>query len=327
MGKYWLHDLPAELAKLGIEIELYPGWELRSRSSGGLDGIYAVCMHHTASTTKPENDMAWQWRNSPISPIGNISLHRDGTIVLGAAGAANTQGAGGPYKTSKGWVPKDAGNRYMIAIEACQGGTGEYWTTAQLDAYVRLVAALCEIYNLDPTMDVLLHATYTTRKIDAAGPTPKIPTWGGLSGAKTWNLEAVRRTILEHVVMDTIPDSSSFRVTNPVRIFDTIHGSDWNPRIGRIQSGQSVTLAPRAGTRQDAKGVILNVSAVGRTRGNFVFWNGVGAVPEGSSVNCYPGIVQNNMIWVPMHNGRFWVTAGGKDSSNDLIVDQIGWYW
>ena len=39
MGAYWLHDVDEWFISAGIPFRLYPGWETRSRSSGGFDDI------------------------------------------------------------------------------------------------------------------------------------------------------------------------------------------------------------------------------------------------------------------------------------------------
>ena len=51
MGGIWLYDLPDVLAGAGLTVDTWPGWENRSRSSGGYDAVRAVFAHHTASNT------------------------------------------------------------------------------------------------------------------------------------------------------------------------------------------------------------------------------------------------------------------------------------
>jgi hypothetical protein len=63
MGAHWLHDIG--IALIGLPVDYYPGWETRSRSSGGFDAIIGICIHHTASNASPASDMAWQWENCP----------------------------------------------------------------------------------------------------------------------------------------------------------------------------------------------------------------------------------------------------------------------
>ena len=96
MGGVWLHDLPYVIAAAGIPHRTWPGWETRSRSSGGYDAVWALGVHHTASSTTPDNDCSYMWQNSPDRPIGTMLLDRAGLVTVGAAGATNTQGKGGP---------------------------------------------------------------------------------------------------------------------------------------------------------------------------------------------------------------------------------------
>ena len=60
---------------------------------------------------------------------------------------------------------------------------------AQQDAYVKLCAALCAAYGLDPTRDIIAHAEWTPRKIDPAGPSA----WA--SGVVIWNMPEFRHDV------------------------------------------------------------------------------------------------------------------------------------
>ena len=190
MGAYWLHDLPAVIAGAGLDVDTWPGWQDRSRSSGGYDAVYAVFAHHTGSSTSPDNDMSYMWDNAEDRPIGALYLARDGVVTVGAAGATNTQGKGGPWTLSTGTIPLDKGNAYGIAIEAA-GGYGDPWPAEQTDAYLVLVAALCSAYGLDVDRDVLAHFEWCEpscpgRKVDPAGPSP----WA--TGSGSWDMDAFR---------------------------------------------------------------------------------------------------------------------------------------
>jgi len=194
MGAHWLHDIGAALT--GLPVAYYGGWETRSRSSGGFDAILSIGIHHTASQTSPEADMAYMWQNCPDRPVGNIYLARDGTIWVGTAGAANTMGKGGPLNCSRGTVPKDKGNQYMIAIEAANNGVGEAWPQVQTDNYVKLVRQLCDHYGLDYDQDVYGHFDYCEpscpgRKIDPAGPSP----FGSINANQTWPISNFRAAV------------------------------------------------------------------------------------------------------------------------------------
>lgn len=189
MGAIWLLHLPWWIQEAGLEVDTEPGWETRSRSSGGYDAIHAIGVHHTAGGGDLDSNARWQWYNAPARPIGAMCLDPQGRIRVGAAGATNTQGRGGPIKTSKGTTPLDQGNRYWVSIEAINRGDGTPWPEAQQEAYVRLCRVLCSKLNLNPATDVLAHFEWTTRKVDPAG-TSKYA-----SGANKWNMAGFRRDI------------------------------------------------------------------------------------------------------------------------------------
>lgn len=191
MGAVWLASLPAVLESAGLQVTRWPGWELRSRSSGGYDAVWAIGVHHDAAPvgTSLETRCRYAWEQSSTRPIGALWLHTDGRVVVGAAGATNTQGRGGPVTTSKGVIPLDAGNRYMLSIEASNNGSGEVWPEAQQEAYVLLCRTLCDWLDLNPEMDVIAHFEYTSRKIDPAGPSRYA------AGVNKWNMDAFRADV------------------------------------------------------------------------------------------------------------------------------------
>ena len=181
----WLLNLPTWLREGGLTVEEYPGWETRSRSSGGYDAVWAIGVHHTASNTSPANDLAYMLKNADAKPIGALYLARDGVITVCAAGATNTQGKGGPYKTSKGTIPKDAGNRYMLSIEAANAGTGEQWPEVQQVAYAKMCHVLVTKLGL-AWGDIVAHFEWTNRKYDPAGNSKYA------NGGALWDMDKFR---------------------------------------------------------------------------------------------------------------------------------------
>jgi hypothetical protein len=99
----------------------------------------------------------------------------------------------------QGVIPLDSANSRTIGIEAQNNGTGEAWAPVMLDAYERLVGALCSAYGLNPDQDVPAHYEWAR-----AG---KIDPWGGstatpghpYSGPRSWAMaqfsEYVRSTM------------------------------------------------------------------------------------------------------------------------------------
>ena len=99
----WLHNLPAVIADAGLRVRTWPGWESRARASGGYVGVWAIGVHHDASSpsTSTDNACRYCWESSENRPVGAVYLARDGEVVVGAAGATNTQGKGGPWHSDR----------------------------------------------------------------------------------------------------------------------------------------------------------------------------------------------------------------------------------
>lgn len=251
MGAVWLATLPQVLRDAGLNVDTYPGWEHRSRSSGGYDKLMGIQVHHTASNTRPENDMGYMWRNAPARPIGAIYLARDGKVTVGAAGATNTSGKGGPLHTSKGTIPLNAGNRYLLAIEAANAGNGEVWPKPQQESYVKMVAALCKAYNIPPSFgDINSHFEWSPgRKNDPAGSSK----WA--SGRNMWDMDAFRADVAE-AIAPTPPPKPPIPTegTTDMLILDLNPGTDWwvamvldATTCSHIVNGHHVSVMERGG--------------------------------------------------------------------------------
>lgn len=195
MGQHWLHALPKYFDKWGVRYRLHPGWETRSRSSGGFDEIRGIGVHHTADNyASVESILRWETETSGDRPIGNATLHRDGVTTITAAGATNTQGRGVALWTSRGTIPTDSANRFLWSLEAQNKGDGsEVWTAAMVEAYPLVCAAVLDCINNETSGsklgvgDIFAHfETAPTRKIDPAGPSP----WA--QGAAMWDMDRFR---------------------------------------------------------------------------------------------------------------------------------------
>ena len=133
------------------------------------------------------------FRNADDAPIGNMLLARDGSAWLGAAGAANTAGKGGPLTLSRGTVPVDGANSRTWAIEAANNGVGEPWPAVQIDAYFAISNELNRRFGNTPD-DVFNHATWAPgRKIDpaTAGAVPGL--WRPSSSTSAGTSGPIRR--------------------------------------------------------------------------------------------------------------------------------------
>lgn len=205
MGSRYFTELIDVLQAAGVPCavnDINRGWEHRSRSSGGFNpGLpLACCWHHTASTASVNNDLQYMIHNSPDAPIGNMLLDRSGVVWPIAAGAANTQGKGGPTSFSRGTCPLDQGNTHLWGVEAANGGTGEAWPQIQIDAYFLVNRVLAEMFG-NQVDDLVTHQGYApSRKIDPATNTAVQGPWAphSVTSSGTWDYrdirsEAVRR--------------------------------------------------------------------------------------------------------------------------------------
>lgn len=204
-----LVGIPDYFEKWGVTFTLHPGWETRSRSSGDFtDGKpKGVVVHHTASNTTLSNDINWMWHTSPSRPIGNFLLARTGLWVVGAAGASNTNGKGGPWLTSSGVIGQDTGNSQLAAVEAQNDGVGEAWPIVMQDSYVQGVAAICDYLQTELGVpmfragkDVMAHfewgnVTIPNRKNDPAGPSR----YAG-PGPTRWDMDKFRGDVFNQLI-------------------------------------------------------------------------------------------------------------------------------
>ena len=183
-----MHNLPEVLAGLP-NLSFYDGWESRSRASGGYDKLLGIFVHHTASQTSTANDTRYQWVNARERPIGAIYLGRAGEIIVGAAGATNCQGVGGPRNTSKGTIPEGPRQQQRPRHRGRQQWDGEVWPDVQQDAYVALCQRLCNAYGFDPAHDI-----FRTGSGPQGRSIPQATVAAPTGGAK-WNMDAFRNNV------------------------------------------------------------------------------------------------------------------------------------
>lgn len=154
--------LAATLRAEGLTVTEHPGWDTRGSADFNPHGI--VC-HHTASNppaNTPALNTVTNGRPDLPGPLCNVLLARNGDCHIIASGRANHAGAGG----WNGLV----GNSSVLGIEAENNGIGEPWPAHQIEAFIRLCAAMCRGGNIDPD-NVCYHREWApTRKPDPAGP-------------------------------------------------------------------------------------------------------------------------------------------------------------
>jgi hypothetical protein len=286
MGALWLPGLPDWLSSAGLRVRTWPGWLTRSRSSGGYDDIFAIGIHHDAGHPSQTTDgrCRYEWEVAANRPIGALHLGADGEWVVGAAGATNTQGRGGPYQCSRGTIPLDSGNRYTISVEASNNGTGQPWSQAQREAYVEGCAAIIEglardgafdarygnqkRIQLDPLRDVIAHFEWTTRKIDPAGPPS--PYARANDQYLRWDMGRFRSDVAAAMTIDpptgggpvTVTADNTVYFDEGIRVYDSresepVHHNP-NTKKGKLQPGEIRKVAVAMATA-----VTLRITVVG----------------------------------------------------------------
>lgn len=148
-----LTDLASVLRKAGLRVVTVPGWETRSRpeSAGGFAPVGNL-WHHTGSKDQNplsiEDDFEYaKWlaevgRSDLAAPLCQVSVGRNGTLYVCAAGRGNHAGKA----KASGPVPAGDGNVLYIGWE-CQNDGTEGWSPAQYDAMVRAAAATSTHYG------------------------------------------------------------------------------------------------------------------------------------------------------------------------------------
>lgn len=160
-----LTDLDVACRTSGLKVVEISGWKTRGRpaSTGGFSprGIMA---HHTGSKANGVGVASGTLvvgRMDLPGPLCQLSLDRQGTVYVVAAGRANHAGKARSVR----FVRAGDGNTQTLGIEAQNSGS-EGWTPIQLGAYHRLCAALCDHYGW-PRSNVVGHGeTSLTGKWD-----------------------------------------------------------------------------------------------------------------------------------------------------------------
>lgn len=137
--------LPQLLKEWGVTVKEYPGW--RDRGHGDFGRIIGVVAHHTGHNATGADYIA---RHPQLGLCAQIHLSRDGVATITGAGIAWHAGQG----SYPGW-PANNANAVSIGIEAQSDGTSP-WPEAELDAYVRICAAICWYLGL-PAAAVIGH--------------------------------------------------------------------------------------------------------------------------------------------------------------------------
>ncbi len=152
----WLADVARQA---GLDVEECDDWTTRGRTYCTMRPKGVVC-HHTAGPAAgdmPSLKLLITGRKGLPGPLSHYGLGRSGKVYVVAAGTANHAGAGG-------WKNLDS-NCDVVGIEAENTGK-DPWPKVQLDAYVVLVAAICDHLGIDTSMVAAHREWAPSRKPD-----------------------------------------------------------------------------------------------------------------------------------------------------------------
>lgn len=167
-----LHDLPDVLRKAGLRVVEVPGWREFSRpeSTGGFAPVGNLWHHTGAKDTNPlsvADDLEYaKWlaqvgRSDLPAPLCQLSVGRDGTVYVCAAGRGNHAGKA----KASGPVPAGDGNALYLGWE-CQNTGSEGWSGPQYEAMVKGGAATSKHYGWSSTANRAHKETSVTGKWD-----------------------------------------------------------------------------------------------------------------------------------------------------------------
>ena len=131
-------DLTTRLTKAGLTVQTVPGWRTRTRP--GSFAPRGVLWHHTGSKSSGLEYARWMatvGRSDLPAPLCQLSIDRDGTVYVLAAGRANHGGkarAAGP-------MPTGDANTLYVGVE-CHNTGSEGWPPAQRAAMLKVAVVL-----------------------------------------------------------------------------------------------------------------------------------------------------------------------------------------
>jgi hypothetical protein len=173
-------QLTAQLSRWGVKFTEHPGWRTNNRAGHGAWGpVNGSMIHHTASGDGAGIvETCYSGRADLPGPLCTGVVHKDGTVTLVGNGRSNHAGAGALNVYSavldETRIPAPGadtvdGNAHFYGWECVNLGTGkDPWPDVQLEAMVRVQAAVCEFHGWG-AQSVIGHLEWTTRKIDPRG--------------------------------------------------------------------------------------------------------------------------------------------------------------
>ena len=150
--------LPKVLRDAGLKVIEVDGWQTRGHGDAGKTQ-FVICHHigdNKKSSIANDNKILVNGRPDLTGPLCNLSLARDGTFYVIAAGKA--------FHAGKGlWHGVSEGNSHAIGIEAANDGRGEKWPATQMQAYAKGCAAIAKHCGFSSEM-VCGHKEYALPK-------------------------------------------------------------------------------------------------------------------------------------------------------------------
>lgn len=156
-------------------------WEDHNRNHIGPWGpVHGVMIHHTVTEgTQNTVSIVKNGYSGLPGPLCHGMIAKDGRVHLVGYGRANHAGLGDPdvlsAVISEVAPPVDNeatvdGNRHFYGFE-CEnkGDNVDPWPAAQIEAIVRVIAAICRVHGWDPR-SALRHLDWQPGKVDPRGP-------------------------------------------------------------------------------------------------------------------------------------------------------------
>jgi hypothetical protein len=170
----------AALKAEGVKVVEVGSWRTHNRNSKGPWGpVNGIMQHHTGpySTEKGMVELCRKGYSGLPGPLCHGVIDRAGTVYLVGYGRANHAGSGDDdvldavVAETKLPVDNEAntdGNRHFYGFEAINTGGGQAWPAAQVEAMVRVSAALCRAHEWQAE-SVIAHKEWQPGKPDPAG--------------------------------------------------------------------------------------------------------------------------------------------------------------
>jgi hypothetical protein len=194
------------LRAAGLNVVELPGWKTRGRP-GSFKPV-GVLWHHTGATTNGRSYAAGiltSGRSDLPGPLCQLSIDRQGTVYVIAAGRANHAGKA----KSVGSVAAGDGNTLYYGIEFQNSGT-EGWKSPQYDAGIKATAAIQKSITGNSARAVAAHyETSTTGKWD-----PGDPKGVSFRGARVLDMGKVRGDVGARLKGNPVGQAKPTRVSN-----------------------------------------------------------------------------------------------------------------